>query len=483
MQQNKTIPLIKRAFTFLSALFFISMAYGQTRTIISGQISNLKTDTIKILLQINSITRQTETFFVPVVNGRFEKEIQISKPTYLYATDGLNYINGLAEPGDRTNITYDAGNVVTSLKFQGKGSEKFTFLNTFIQYRLSKKLRERVPLAKETKYPFDQLFKFIDSAGTSFLNQLNLLKPSMGPESFKLLQADINASIIGNKYRSVGMVYHESIDETLQKRHAELTGNSKKYLQNILKFDKTLFYSSTYLNEVYNILFVHYDGLVLANKISAGILKKYNYLNQLLPGNLKTPVITLFLEHDISKLNQAEDLEVVINRTYLSAKDSIYKNYIAKRYSDAVSFKKGMNAPDFVLENEREEKVTLASFKGKIVYIDFWYGACGPCHALFQTIKSVKKHFSKNENVVFLCVSIDSKDTWEASLKKYKIDGYHVFTENMRSNHPIIKAYKVGGYPTACLIDKNGKILMANPSNNPDELLKQIETGLMIESN
>lgn len=333
------------------------------------------------------------------------------------------------------------------------------------------------------KYPFDQLLKFIDSVGASFLNQLNLLKPSLSPKCFKLLQADVKASIIGNKYRSVGMVYHESMDETLQKRQRELTNNSKKYLQNILEFDKTLFYFLTYLNKVYNILFVHYDGLVLANKVGTGVLKKYDYLNQLLPGNLKISVVTLFLEYDINKLNQAEDLEVVINRTFLSAKDSIYKNYIAKRYSDATSFKKGMNAPDFVLENEREEKVTLASFKEKVVYIDFWYGACGPCHALFQTIKPVKNHFSQTENVVFLCVSIDSKETWEASLKKYKIDGYHVFTENKESNHPIIKAYKVGGYLTACLIDRNGKIFMANPSNNPDELLKQIETALMIKSN
>lgn len=473
----------KQTFIFLLALFFISNGYGQTHTIISGQISNLKKDSIKILLQINSVTRQTETFFIPVVNGRFEKEIQISKPTYLYVSDGLNYINGIVELGDRTNITYDADNVVPSLKFQGKGSEKFTFLNKFIQYKLSQKLGERVLLAKKAKYPFDQLFKFIDSAGTSFQNQLNLLKSSMSPESYKLLQADVKASIIANKYRSVGMVYHESIDETQQKRHLELTSDSKKYLQNILKFDKTLFYSSTYINAVYNILFMHYDGLVLANKISIGILKKYDYLNQLLPGNLKIPVLTLFLEYDINKLNQTEDLEVVINQTYLSAKDSIYKKYIAKRYIDATSFKKGMNAPDFVLKNEREEKVTLASFKGKVVYIDFWYGECGPCHALFQTIKPVKKHFSENEDVVFLCVSIDSKDMWEASLKKYKIDGYHVFTEGMKSNHPIIKAYKVSGYPTACLIDREGKIYMANPSNNPDELLKQIETAVMIKNN
>jgi hypothetical protein len=40
--------------------------------------------------------------------------------------------------------------------------------------------------------------------------------------------------------------------------------------------------------------------------------------------------------------------------------------------------------------------------------------------------------------------------------------------------HPVIKDYKVYGYPTSRLIDKNGKIFRAVPSTNPTELVKQI---------
>ncbi len=143
---------------------------------------------------------------------------------------------------------------------------------------------------------------------------------------------------------------------------------------------------------------------------------------------------------------------------------------------------KQMDALDFVVENEKGEKVSLSTLKGKVLYLNFWFGACGPCHSLFQTLKPVKEHFSQNENVIFLCVSVDRKDVWETSLKKYKIDGLHVFTENKENNHPIIKTYKVGEYPTTCLIDGSGKIFMASTSNNPDELIRQIETALMIES-
>jgi cytochrome oxidase Cu insertion factor (SCO1/SenC/PrrC family) len=472
---------------FISILFIIGSftpVHGQTTTI-SGEIDNLRNDTIKIILQINSITRQSEVHTIPVKKGQFTDTLQITKPTYFYTHDGSNYVNGLIEPSDRITILYNADSANTTLKFKGTGSEKMSFINSLVRLKLYNRLKEQLPIAKTKKYPFDYLFNYSDSIANGMFTILDSIKPFMKPESHNLLSADIKATLMGNKYRSVGLVYHESVEETLKTRQNELTKSSKHYLQNILSFDQTLFYSSSYINEIYNILFVNYDGLILANKAGKNLVDKYSYLSKKLPGKLKIPVLTLFLDYDIGKLNQAEDLEDLISSTYLSnsSDDNVYRNYIEERYEVATTFKKGVNAPDFTVENEKGEKITLASFKGKVVYVDFWYGACGPCHALFQTIEPVKKYFSSKDDVVFLIVSIDRKETWEAALKKYNIPGYHVFTENQESSHPIIKSYKVAGYPTTCLIDRNGKIFMATPSNNPEELQKEIEDALTIESN
>jgi cytochrome oxidase Cu insertion factor (SCO1/SenC/PrrC family) len=241
-----------------------------------------------------------------------------------------------------------------------------------------------------------------------------------------------------------------------------------------------LFYSSGYVNEVYNVLFIDYEGLKFSKQIDTGLIKKYDYLNSRLPSTLGIPVITLFLDHDIDnlKLNtNIESIEKIIERTY-HQKDSVYKTYVENRLREATSFKKGMDAPDFIVENQRGEKVTLSSFKGKVIYLDFWYAACGPCHALFETLEPLKKDYSKGKDVVFLTVSIDRREVWEKALKKYSIDGYHVFTENREGSHPIIKAYKVAGYPSTYLIDRNGKIFLANPSKNPEQLNKEIAEAL-----
>lgn len=470
---------------FLLTIGFFVTVHGQTTTI-SGEIHNLNNDTIKIILQINSITRQSEVHKISVSKGRFTDILQITKPTYFYTNDGSNYVSGLIEPGDSITILYNADSINTTLKFKGTGWEKMSFINYLVRLKLFNHLKEQLPIAKTKQYPFDYLFNYSDSIGNAMFNKLDSLKPFMKPESYNLLKADIKATVMGNKYRSVGLVYHESVDETLNARQSELTKSSKHYLQNVLSFDQTLFYSSNYINEVYNILFVNYDGLVLANKASKNLIDKYFYLSKKLPGKLKLPVLTLFLDYDIGKLNQTEDLEELISSIYASSSsnEDIYKNYIEKKFQDATTFKKGIDAPDFTVENEKGEKVTLASFKGKVVYMDFWYGACGPCHALFQTIEPVKKYFAeKKDDVVFLTVSIDRKETWEAALKQYNVQGYHVFTENQESSHPIIKSYKVAGYPTTCLIDRNGKIFLATPSNNPEGLQKEIEEALTIESN
>ena len=471
--------ILKQLSLFILTLNLAFLVQGQDQTILSGQISNLKSDSLKIVLQVNPVIRQRISFFVPVVEGKFETHLNITKPTYLYITDGVNYVNGLIEPGDQIVIGYDAESIASSLNFRGKGKEKFIFLNDFIKFSLSRRLKQQVVIAKTTRLPFDHMFKFIDSVNTVFLTKLNSIKPSMTVETLNLLKSDLKGSIMANKYRSVGMIYHESEVETLQKRQNELSPQSKKNLQNILKFDKQDAYSPTYINETFSILFMHYDGLVLNKRASSNLIEKYRYISHLLPDNLRVPVLTLFLEQDIEKAPE-EDIQAVINQTF-ALQDSVYKNYIRTRYTDVTSFKKGMNAPDFVLENEQGEKVTLSSFKGKVVYLDFWYAACGPCHALMSMVKPAKEYFSDNSNVAFLYISIDRKDVWKNALTKYNIKGYHVFTENKESKHPVIDAYKVAGYPTTFLIDKNGNIFNSKPSNSAEELKLQIAEALQVK--
>ena len=459
-------------------MFTILAANSQQSATVTGAIVGLNNDSLKIVTVIDDITNNRESHNLIAKEGNFQYTLMPDRPTSIYLKQGDNYIYGLIEQGDNITIEYNATEPVGSFNFKGKGSEKFTFINSFIQAKLYNTLRAKVKSAKETKYPYDYLINYLDSIENRFMKQLEKIKPTLSQSSYAILKANVKGSCHHLKYRSIGMLYNENVDETLQKRKSELTSKSTKALQNLLRFENDFYISDSYVNSIYNILFMHYDGLVLEKKKGTNLIEKYKYLDSLLPSKLKAPVLTLFLEYDISKMNQAEDLEALIQQTYTSSEDNYYKSYISNRLLTATTFKKGTPAPDFTIENEKGEKVNLTSFKGKIIYLDFWYEACGPCHALFKTIKPIKDHYKGNEDIVFLNVSIDKREIWFRAINRFKVDGYHAYTENKESDHEIIKAYKVASYPTTCIIDKNGQIFNANPSYNPDELFKQLEEAL-----
>ena len=457
-------------------------AQGQPVSIISGKIINPISDTLKCVLKINSITLETRTITIIAKNGEFKEALPIAKPTFFYVKDGQNYIHGLIEPGDNILIQYNAADFRNSLSFSGKGREKCVFLNSFYSDRISfmdkKNYKERVLTAKNQKYPFDYLLNVVDSVENKYFQKLDSIKTFLSRESFVCLKAQVKSAFLSSRYHAITDVYSESLDETLEKRKNELTSRTKQDIEGLLKFDDSFYASTAYAEAVYNILFVHYAALQMTNKKSEKLLDKYDYLNKHLTKNLKIPVLTLFLDSDIGILNQAEDIEAVIKKTYLLPKDSLYRNFIVQKFIEVTTFKKGKPAPDFRVENLKGEVVSLASFKGKVIYLDFWYAACSPCHALFQKLKPAKEYFKDNENVVFLNVSIDKKDVWEKALTRFNIEGYHAFTQNKEGEHDIVKSYKVAGYPTTCLIDKNGNIFAATPSSNPDEFIKQIKDAL-----
>lgn len=468
--------IMKIFMLLLSILFFGLPGIGQTISTISGELKNHHSDSIKCIVTFNDITGDSRVYYIPLTDGRFDFQLTLKEISQITITDGVNYINGFLEPNENLFIRYNKDSLSTSLAFEGKAKSKFELIYSLNQAKIYNRIKEQVLNARSKNKPYDYIFNFIDSVETVFLERLNRNKLTQA--GHMRLSGLIKGMFLNNKYRSVGMIYHESITQTLNKRKDELTPTSESTIRNFLTFDETYYTSTAYANSIYNILFMDYDSKILENERSTNLIDKYTYLRNLLPSKLRMPVLTLFLENDIEKTNQGEDIEKVIDLVYENVSGNIYKDFIWEKYQSVSAFKKGIQAADFSLENESGEKVNLISFKGKVIYIDFWYATCGPCHALFKQISPAKEHFKNNDNIIFLYISIDSKKQWKDALLKYKIPGYHVFTENKGQEHQVIKDYRVKAYPTTFLIDRNGKIAFANPSRDPSQLIREIENTL-----
>ncbi|OCX50341.1 hypothetical protein BEL04_21375 [Mucilaginibacter sp. PPCGB 2223] len=123
----------------------------------------------------------------------------------------------------------------------------------------------------------------------------------------------------------------------------------------------------------------------------------------------------------------------------------------------------GSIAPEFTQADTSGKPVSLSSFRGKYVLIDFWASWCGPCRQENPNVVKVYNQY-KAKNFTILGVSLDREDGKAAWLKAIKDDGLtwtQVSDLKFWANQVGV-LYKVSQIPQNYLIDPTGKIIAKN---------------------
>lgn len=120
----------------------------------------------------------------------------------------------------------------------------------------------------------------------------------------------------------------------------------------------------------------------------------------------------------------------------------------------------GQTAPNFTLtalNDQGNQKISLASFSGKPVVLNFWSSTCQPCQ---DEVPLMETQWEQNQakGVVFL--GIDVEDTSSNGLKFLNQYGM-TYTSVIDSDGTTLVSYGVTYTPETIFIDRTGKVIGA----------------------
>lgn len=115
----------------------------------------------------------------------------------------------------------------------------------------------------------------------------------------------------------------------------------------------------------------------------------------------------------------------------------------------------GKPAPAFVVKGLDGKAISLASYKGKIVLLDFWATWCPPCRA---DAPALEKLHQQHQDLAIIGISVsEERATVEKFLREYP-RGYPVA---LTTENELSRPYQAGPLPLYLVIDREGKLTAA----------------------
>jgi thiol-disulfide isomerase/thioredoxin len=151
-----------------------------------------------------------------------------------------------------------------------------------------------------------------------------------------------------------------------------------------------------------------------------------------------------------------------------------------------VSPLQGEPAPPFTLEDINGQMVSLASFKGKALVINFWATWCVPCNIETPWLIELRNRYAP-QGLEVLAISADDLDRGDPAKLNREKRGIERFVQRMRMPYPVLLdadsiSRSYGGLdalPSSFFVNRDGTVVAAQLGiSSKDELEANIKKAL-----
>ena len=226
--------------------------------------------------------------------------------------------------------------------------------------------------------------------------------------------------------------------------------------------EKTLDVTPTIDNEIY--------------KQNVSQLRKSTFsIDSLIAAYPDSPVPAYFLANSISYMFDLDQLKELRTKFGQSLDGTTYIKQLEKIIERLANVQVGSVAPDFTLPDVDGNLVSLSSYRGKYLLIDFWAAWCPDCRKENPNIVAAWNKY-KDSNFDVLGVSLDrTREQWVAAIEKDQLTWTHV-SDLKDWNSDVALLYAIRWVPTSFLLDPNGVILAVGLEG--EALLNKLEDVL-----
>ncbi len=212
-------------------------------------------------------------------------------------------------------------------------------------------------------------------------------------------------------------------------------------------------------NDISTMRNIEIRAVALERKIKDAVLVPFIQAN---PGS----AVALFALQQYTGSNPEIDIEKV-EPLFLALSPQV------QAYPSAVSLKErvdivgrtaiGRVATDFTQNDTIGNPVSLSSFRGKYLLVDFWASWCQPCRIENPNVVSAYQKY-KDKGFDVLGVSLDranAREMWLKAIYDDQLTWTHV-SDLKFWNNAVAKLYGIQSIPQNLLIDPEGKIIAKN---------------------